>query len=147
VEESGYRVRGTATHAPPPVNTPRPAWSIRGLFKAKADPCPEPDASDGAWECEYSVAEIERLDGWYTALRKRSGMPDDYAPSQVLRVVGAYAEDRKWALQVVRRTKGVIEIQHLDAGGGVHVSSQKYADLYDFCFHMSRARKPLSEAV
>jgi hypothetical protein len=142
-DERGYRVRGTLPPAPL-VDRVKPAWSIRSLFKPKIDPCPEPEPDDGVWECTYSIDEIERLDGWYRALRKRTGMPDDYAPSQVLRVIGAYADDRRWRLASVSRSKELIEIRHRDAGGAEHVMAEKYAEFYDFCFHMSRARKPLS---
>jgi len=99
------------------------------------------------WACNYSHSDIDRLDDWYRALRKSSGLPDDYAPSQVLRVVGAYAEQRKWTLESVSRSRQVIDITHRNADGVVETTSQKFAELYDFCFHMSRARKPLSEAV
>jgi hypothetical protein len=145
IDDNGYRVRGTLPPAPA-VEAPKPSWSIRGLFKPKIDPCPEPEPDDDVWECIYSTDEIERLDGWYRALRKRAGMPDDYAPSQVLRVIGAYTEDRRWTLASVSRTKELIEIRHRDAAGSEHFVSQKYAELYDFCFHMSRARKPFSAA-
>jgi len=144
-DENGYRARGTLPPAPL-SSAAKPSWSIRSLFKPKTDPCPEPEPDDGVWECAYSVEEVDRLDGWYRALRKRTGMPDDYAPSQVLRVIGAYADDRRWTLASVSRTKELIEIRHRDAAGGEHAVSQKYAELYDFCFHMSRARKPLSAA-
>ena len=93
------------------------------------------------WEGTYSQSDIERLDSWHKEQRTRSAMPDDYATSQVLRVVGAYVEQRNWVLVAVSRTREMIEIRHRDASGELQAWGHKYAELYDFCFHMSRARK------
>jgi len=157
VDDDGYRVRGTVPPTPmlpppmlmPPVQTGRTTWSLRGFFKKPEveNPCPDPEMRAETWECSYSRSDIDRLDDWYRTLPKSSGLPDDYAPSQVLRVVGAYAEQRKWTLESVSRTRQVIDIRHRDADGVVETTSRKFAELYDFCFHMSRGRKPLSEAV
>ena len=157
VDDGGYRVRGTVPQAvvpqPPPLMPPiqagKPAWSLRKFFKKPdvENPCPEPAVPAETWECSYTHSDIDRLDDWYRTLRKSSGLPDDYAPSQVLRVVGAYAEQRKWTLEAVSRSRQVIDIRHRDADGVVETTSRKFAELYDFCFHMSRGRKRLSEAV
>ena len=147
VEQDGYRVRGNKPAVVPDA-APKPGWSLRGLFKPKPEPpCPdpEPEEESATWDCWYTHADIERLDAWYSTQRTRSGVPDDYAASQVLRVVGAYAEQRHWVLTGVSRTHQTIEIRYRDARGELQVSEQKYADLYDFGFHMSRARK--AEAV
>ena len=155
VDGEGYRVRGTVEAAAPqppetaPVPTSKPAWSLRSFFRKPEveNPCPEPTVPAETWECTYSHSDIDSLDDWYKTLRKSSRLPDDYAPSQVLRVVGAYAEQRRWTLESVSRSRQVIDIRHRTAEGVVETTSQRFAELYDFCFHMSRQRKPLREAV
>ena len=101
-------------------------------------PLPCPDVEQ--WECTYSQSDIERLDDVYKAQRAKSAVPDDYSTSQVLRVVGAYVEQRHWSLVAVSRTREMIEIRHRDASGELQAWGQKYAELYDFFalqFHFS----------
>jgi hypothetical protein len=140
VDEDGYRVRGRVP-PPPPKIVPPPKWKLGDLFKAKTpaiepDPNPEPEE----WEQRYSRSDIDRLDDSYKARRTKTGVPDDYAVSQVLRVVGAYAEERRWVLTGVNRKRQMIEITHRDAGGQLQTSEQKYAELYDFAMHMYKGR-------
>jgi len=140
VDDDGYRVRGSVP-PPPPKIVPPPKWKLADVFKPKAaaepvNPNPEPEN----WEQRYSRADIERLDDSYASQRAKAGVPNDYAVSQVLRVVGAYAEERRWVLTGVNRKRHLIEIQHRDAGGQLRTSEQKYSDLYDFSIHMFKAR-------
>jgi hypothetical protein len=131
VEAGGYRLRAPLPPAPPPVVAP-PKRKFTDLFKARpnvaaVEPNPEPEE----WEHTYSEADIEQLDELYRAR---------YALSHVLRVVGAYVEDRRWTLSGVSRKRQKIEIRHHDAAGELRTSTQQYAELYDFAMHMSRAR-------
>src|SRR5687767_8058796 len=95
VEEGGYRVRGYVPPAPPKVVAP-PKRKLSDLFKPKPAVIPEPAPEPEEWEQSYSRADIDRLDDLHQAQRRGTGAPDPYALSQVLRVVGAYVEDRRW---------------------------------------------------
>jgi hypothetical protein len=93
-----------------------------------------------SWERAYSRSEVEWLDRQNRAHRLKNGVPDDYATSQMLRVVGAYAEQCGWVLTGVGRFADMLEIRYRDAHGTAHTLTQRFAELYDFSFHMSGAR-------
>jgi hypothetical protein len=139
VDEDRYRVRGYAPTAPREVPPP-PKRKLSDLFKSKPVEVPAPDPEPALWERVFSLSDIERLNDRHKTQRTTTGVPNDYAVSQVLRVVGAYVDDRRWVLAGVNRQSQTIEIRHRDASGQLQTSSQKYADLYDFAMHMSRAR-------
>jgi hypothetical protein len=123
IEEGRYRV--SASGSP----EPRRGSGLRGLFGRR-------DRGDETWQREFSGTELEWLNRQYRARRTRDGIPDDYATSQMLRVVGAYAEQCRWRLAGVSRSGHVIAIRYRDSDGVVRTSAQKYADLYDFSFHL-----------
>lgn len=146
VERDGYHVRG---QVPPPSRIDRFKRKLGGLFGFKTsavepDPYLDPYVEAGEWARRYSESDLARLDDTYKARRTKTGMPDDYAVSQVLRVVGAYVEARGWVLIGINRTCDLIEITHHDAGDQVRTSVQTYAALYDFALHMSNERSNTS---
>jgi prophage DNA circulation protein len=132
LDNAGYHVRilGWRHDAVP---TSGSAW--RGLLRLVKREAPVPEV-----ERSYSRSEIDWLDRQYRASRAKNGVPDDYATSQMLRVVGAYAEQCRWTLTGVRRVGHRLEISHAAADGTLRTASQTYAELYDFSFHMADAR-------
>lgn len=136
VDGDGYRVKGHV------VASSGTAWrKLRDMFKFRSSAVdPYLDADTGEWERRYSDSELDRLDAWYKARRAKAGIPDDYAISQVLRVVGAYAARRRWMLTGVVRQSHMIEITHRDEGGQLRTAAQPYAVLYDFAIHMHGGR-------
>lgn len=143
VDPDGYHVRGFGIQEPakqPPA--PRGKWSLRGLLKPRtaAPPPEDEDCGPGEWEQHYTLSDIDRLDGWYRARRARAGTPDDYSASEVLRVIGAYVDQRHWKLVGVSRSRQTIGIQHEDSQGQLQTAEQNYADLYDFSYHMFKSR-------
>lgn len=141
VDTDGYLVRGFGIQEPAAVPAaPRAKWSFRDLLKPRtAVPVPDDDCGPGEWEQHYTWSEIDRLDGWYRAKRLRPGTPDDYSASEVLRVIGAYVEQRHWNLVGVSRNRQTIGIRHEDQGE-LRTAEQNYADLYDFSYHMFKSR-------
>ena len=141
----GYRVRGEMP--PEPVDAPPPATGFfRKLFNRQADEAalqaqaapPQPVA----WEQEYSWSDIEQLDDEYRTQRRGvSGSPNDYATSQILRVVGAFVEHKHRTMAEVTRKGPFLKIGHEGHRGDRQTDAYKYADLYDFAQGQFRARQ------
>jgi hypothetical protein len=140
VEQDGYHVRGYPVPEAPKPPSAKPRWTIGTMFRSTASAI-VPGIEPETWEKTYTRADIERLDGWYKARRQKSGAPDDYAVSQVLRVIGAYTEQHQWKLTSVSRKGQMVAIGHEDARGRMQTSEQNYSELYDFSYHMFKARK------
>jgi hypothetical protein len=134
----GYIVRG---QVPPSSKIGRSKRRLGGLFRKKDHAAElDPHVEAGKWERRFSGSDLDRLDDDYRARRMKAGRPDDYSVSQVLRVVGAYVETRRWVLAGVNRTRQQIEITHRDASGHVRRSQHTYAALYDFALRLHDGR-------
>jgi hypothetical protein len=147
VDEEGCHVRGSLPPAPPAPPPPQPngGWSLKRLFKG-GDPAPsvapEPEPQPRTWEHRYAWADLDRLDEEYRSARRRAaGVPDDYSPSHMLRVVGAYVEGQRWTLVGVSRNRQLIDIRYRRSDGRVDTVSQRFAEFYDFAVRLSKARQ------
>jgi hypothetical protein len=147
LQADGCQARGTVP--PQPVEAPpQPSrkWSLRRLFKSETEDV-EPEIAEAVsqsetWERTYTWSELDQLDQEYRIQRSGSGTtPNDYATSQILRVVGAYAERKHWTLMSVALAHQFLKIQYREPDGRLETASHKYAELYDFSFQLYKSRK------
>jgi hypothetical protein len=141
----GYRVRGDLPPEPSMEPAPNAGWSLSKLFRRQPDDGEaqaEATASEPqAWEQEYTWSDIGRLDDVYrTQRRGTSGLPDSYSTSQVLRVIGAYVEQRHWTVDAVSRRGPLLEIRHRDEYGHPQTAEHRYSELYDFAHRLHGRR-------
>jgi len=146
-EADGCRVRGTLPpRAPEPAPQPSRRWSLKGLLGSSASavqtPPEETAQQSEVWERRFTWSDLDALREQYRA--QRSGArrtPDDYATSQVLRVVGAYVERQHWELEGVTRARHLIEIRYRRPDGRVEAVSQPFSEFYDFSVRLSKQRQ------
>jgi hypothetical protein len=148
LEPDGCRTHATVqiepVEAPP---EPVRKWSLRRLFQATVeDDEPEVEPAppqSGTLDRLYTWSELDQLDDEYRAQRRGAvGAPNDYSTSQILRVVGAFAERKHWTLEAVAFEHPFLKIRYRDADGHLETASHKFSELYDFSFWLLKARKP-----
>lgn len=97
----------------------------------------------------YLSADVQRLDEEGCSLRQNSdGNPDLYTTSQMLRVMGAYFESRRYRLVSLFKKGAALRFEFLDGFGNPRTENRSYSELYDFGFRLSleRGRKLRSAA-
>lgn len=89
----------------------------------------------------YALEDIERLDEEGRSQRQApDGSPDLYATSQMLRVMGAYSESRRYRLVSLRKQGALMKFGFLDTAGNIQTENRSYSELYDFGFRLSLER-------
>lgn len=143
-ESEGCRVRGVLPPRPPELAASAAKRRGWGFLKPASPP---PSAVESieqqaeTWTQRYTWSEIERLDEERRARRAGpSGAPGDYDTSQILRVVGAFADHRRWRLASVSRTRHLLKLEYVDEDGRTVADSYKFADMYDFASRQVRSR-------
>jgi hypothetical protein len=137
LSEGRYFVRGLVE----PGRETRRKTSIWSAFRKKP-------ANDDALELSYSMEEIEKLDALGRARRNTvNKLPDFLSVSQQLRALAAMIERKGGEITRVDRIayEGMIPavaIHYNTFAGDNTVEEHTASNLYDYCVHMYKTRKP-----
>lgn len=137
-----YKVSGTAVMAP--SQEPEPESGLGKFWRNLTQggvvtdrPIPK------EFEREYSAADLESLRSRFVGQRAAADhrtAPDSYSASHVLRVIGAFVEEKGGEFAAFSRKGRMVTVEYHDASGRLHKDEQPFSSLLDFSTHMYRRR-------
>ncbi len=141
VEGDDFLVSGKAESAKPSEATEekgfRVVWQIlRGRHPAQKE-APASTPSSGVIEMRYRPGDIERLEQEGRAKRRDpEGKADAHTLSQLLRVVGAFVDQKAGRLLNVTKETQTVEIEYVGPDGRTNTEEFAVSILYDLWVRM-----------